>query len=167
MEIKNINLAKAAGILAGVELGIRLTETETLSPIVKRPEDIFNSIRSDLYGKTTEYLYLISLNTRNRLISKDIISIGTVNETLLSPREIFKKALSRNAVYIILAHNHPSQDIAPSNEDILATEKTRKAGLMLGIPLIDHLIVCNDKFNSMKALGLMETLKLKQKGGEL
>ncbi|RJR27473.1 DNA repair protein RadC [candidate division WWE3 bacterium] len=167
MSIKNINLAKAACIIAGFELGIRSADERTENPRVKRPEDVFHLIKAELYGKSKEYLYLISLNTRNRLISKDIISIGTVNETLMSPREIFRQALSRNAVYIVLAHNHPSQETTPSEEDILATKKTQQIGFLLGIPLIDHLIVCNDKFTSMKSLNQLETKKLSQKGGEL
>ena len=130
------------------------------------PQDIFKVVRDDLAGKEKEYLYLLSLDSKNKLIAKDIITIGTVTETLIHPREIFKQALIRNAVSIALVHNHPSQDIEPSEEDILLTERLTEAGAVMGIPLVDHLIISNADFVSMKALDLFRSSKFVSKGGD-
>ena len=102
-----------------------------------------------------------------KIISKDLISIGTLNETLIHPREIFKTALLKNAAGIILAHNHPSGDTSPSMEDLKVTEQVAKAGNIIGVNFIDHVIVSNTGFLSIKSLGIPGSNKLsKQKGGD-
>ena len=165
--IKNINNAKACSILAACEIGLRLSDKsrDGLRQI-NGPQEVFELIRKDIFQKDKEHLFLLSLNTRNKLLAKDLISIGTVNETLVHPREIFKKALIRNAVKIILVHNHPSGDPNPSTEDIKITERIAKSGKEVGIPLVDHIIVCNNDFTSLKALNIFNNYKFKEKGGE-
>lgn len=157
---KNVGIAKASTIKASCEIALRInTETETKIKIQK-PEHIFKVLKKDLFEKTKEHFYVISLDTRNYLIAVDLVSIGTVNETLVHPREVFKQALSRNAVSIIVAHNHPSGQPDPSPEDIIVTERVAKVGIALGIPLLDHVIISNNLFISLKALNLFS------KGGE-
>jgi len=153
---KNIDSAKATSIKAIEELSKRY-----LSPInykeryIKTPKDAYEIIKGDIYNKEQEFLFLLTLDSRNKLISKDLISKGTINETLIHPREIFKKALAKNACSIILIHNHPSNKPDPSDEDIRVTKRIFKAGINIGIPLTDHLVVTNDDFTSMKAQHLI------------
>jgi DNA repair protein RadC len=154
--IKNIDLAKATSIKALEELSKRyLQPAKEKDLYVKTPQDAYEIIKSDIYNKEQEYLFLLTLDNRNKLISKDLISKGTINETLIHPREIFKTALAKNACSIILIHNHPSNKPDPSNEDITVTKRIFKAGINIGIPLTDHLVVTNDDFVSMKSQNLI------------
>ena len=163
--ISAINTAKACALIAAIELGTRSSSSNIDNfPIVKKPEDAVNILNKEMVNATKEMLYLISLNSRNRVISKDLISIGTVNETLFSTREILKQALLRNAVGIIIAHNHPSKDPEPSKEDITATNTLQKACEYLNLPLIDHLIITNTSYYSLKSKGLIKVSITK--GGE-
>lgn len=166
-KIKGIGIAKAAEILAACEIARRINNTENKNLVeIKKPEDIFNLLRGDLYGRDKEYFYVINLNSRNRVISKDKISIGTVNQTTIYQREIYKNAITKNAVSIIVAHNHPSNDPTPSEDDIRITEDIAKMGKTLGIPLVDHLIICDNTFLSFKALNIFKTYNFPQKKEE-
>ena len=158
--IKNVGLTKAVTIKAMCEIGLRISfGGEERSSVIKTPEDIYRLLKKDLYVEGKEILYLVSLDSRHRVIAKDIVSVGTVNETVVHPREIYKQALSRNAVSIVLVHNHPSQDINPSAEDILVTEKIVQAGKVMGISLIDHVVVSDNGYCSLKALGIFKSRK--------
>lgn len=153
---KNIDSAKATSIKALEEISKRyLTIPKEDDMTIRKPQDIYELVRKDILNKDQEYLFLICLDSRNRLISKDVLSKGTINETLIHPREIFKKALSKNAYSIILVHNHPSNKPDPSDEDIKVTKRIFRAGMEMGIPLTDHLVVTNDNFISMKAQKLI------------
>jgi len=155
---KNIDSAKATSIKAVEEISKRyLTPHCEENPRIKTPKDVYDLIRKEILNKEEEYLFLICLDSRNRLISKEIISKGTINETLIHPREIFKKALNKNAYSIILVHNHPSNESVPSDEDIKVTKRIFRAGIDMGIPLTDHLVVTNNDFMSMKAQNLIST----------
>lgn len=163
-EIPNVGFAKASSIKALCELSLRMElHDSSLNLLVSRPEDVFHLLKKDLCGNEKEVLILISLNSRNRVIAKDTISMGTANDALAHPREIFSQALKRRAISIILAHNHPSDDSMPSKEDILLTQRTAKAGKILGVPLVDHVIVCKKSFASMKALNLFTLYKFDPK----
>ena len=102
-----------------------------------------------------EHLYVMLLNTRQALIRDVLISKGTVNATLASPREIFIEALRCQAVGIILVHNHPSGDPTPSREDILVTRRVYEAGMMIGVELLDHIIIGNNCYSSMREQGIL------------
>ncbi len=159
--IKNIGIAKACALKSAFELGIRLRNWKEAEKIkIKSPENVYMLMKNKTYGKQVEHLYLISLNSRNQIINTDLITIGTVNETLISPREIIKRALFRNAVFTILVHNHPSNDTNPSDEDIAITHKVFDSCKLVGVPLIDHIIVSDHGFTSLKALNLLN------KGGD-
>ncbi|MFZ2664195.1 MAG: DNA repair protein RadC, partial [Patescibacteria group bacterium] len=152
MNFKNIGYAKASSIKALGEIVNRYDqEDQSIGRVIKKPEDVYSLVKGDLASKDQEYLILVNLNSRSKVISKDIISKGTLTETLIHPREVFKKALSKNACSIVLAHNHPSNEALPSEDDIKVTKRVSKVGMEIGIPLIDHLIVTNKDFISMKA----------------
>ena len=93
---------------------------------------------------------LLLLNTKARLIGETDISKGTINSAVISPRELFVDALKKNAVFIILLHNHPSGDPTPSKEDVLVTRRVKEAGALIGIELLDHIIIGNNCYKSMK-----------------
>lgn len=109
----------------------------------------------DLRHLERECFLLLLLNTKCELIHEKIISMGTINSTSITPREIFKYALAHNAVYLILVHNHPSGDPTPSNEDIVSTEKIIEVGRVIGIPVIDHIIIGDNKYISLKEQNLI------------
>lgn len=109
----------------------------------------------DMRHKQQEELVLIALNTKNKFISDRIISKGTVNSSLVSPREIFIDALQNNAVNIIILHNHPSGDPTPSQEDIRITERIREAGNLIGITLLDHIVIGDNCYVSFKERQMM------------
>lgn len=155
LEIKNINTAKATSLKAACEMGLRITSNTQSEVYIEDPKKAYELIKKDVFQKGKEYLYLLSLNSKNKLLAKDLISIGTVNATLVHPREIFKMALLRDAVTIILVHNHPSNDPIPSKEDLKVTQKVIESGKNIGVPLVDHIIVCDDSFFSMKSKNLL------------
>jgi DNA repair protein RadC len=152
MRIKNVGLAKTSTIKAALEISRRLKIHPSPTPIIKSPKDIFD-ICSDIGFQSSEHVYLVSLNSRRHLLSKDLIYIGTANETFVNPREILIRALENNASSIILVHNHPSNDPTPSAEDVTATCKVATAASLVGIDLLDHIIVGGTDYMSMKSLG--------------
>lgn len=152
---KNLGKVKAVKLAAVRELAVRYNNTGRQIVRISAPDDAYGYIKSSLSGKETEHLYLINLNARNTVINKSLISIGTVNETLIHPREIIKVAVMNNAVSIILAHNHPSGEPYPSAEDIKVTRRLENACKIVGIGFTDHLIVCNSSFSSMRAQNLL------------
>jgi DNA repair protein RadC len=163
----DVGIAKAAGIKAACEIGLRLSmQTSFSRSIISTPADIYNSIRKRIFGLSKEHLYVLSLNSRMHVNSIDLISIGTVNQTLVHPREVFKVAVLKDAVYIVLVHNHPSNDTSPSNEDIVLTSEIFEAGKTLGIKLLDHVIACDTTYTSLRRLGCMDSYKSVTKGGD-
>lgn len=158
----NIGPAKSSRFFAAMEIYRRIQSDKSAENgiTISSAEDVFRLMLTDIQGKDKEILFLVSMDTRNRLISKDVISIGTINQTLTSPRELYRVALLRNAVSVIMIHNHPSQDTQPSSEDIEITLQLCDAGRAVGINFLDHVIVCDTGYTSMKTLGLLKNLKL-------
>ena len=152
---KNLGKVKAVKLAAVRELAARYNSKSKEIVRISAPGDAYEYIKSSLSGKETEHLYLITLNARNTVINKSLISIGTVNETLIHPREIIKAAVMNNAVSIILVHNHPSGEPYPSSEDIKVTKRLEDACKIVGIGFTDHLIVCDSSFSSMRAQNLL------------
>lgn len=168
IKFKNIGIAKATAIKAACEIALRVKSTCAKKFIVKKPEDVKRLMQKDLYGKSKEYLYVISLDARRKVLAKDLVSIGTATESLIHPREVFKKAIAQNAVYIILVHNHPSNDPTPSLEDVQVTKQLAEAGQKVGIPLLDHIIMSDSEFSSMKTLEIFTEHKIETlKGGDV
>ena len=155
-QIKGIGLAKAAQIKACFELGKRQElEIELNDLDIKKPQDVVKAIRARIQDKAKEHFKLILLNTRNKIISISNVSTGTLNTSLVHPREVFKDAIMHNAASVILTHNHPSGDIEPSENDLTITKRLVEAGKILGIEVIDHIIITKNAFFSFKEKGLI------------
>jgi DNA repair protein RadC len=155
-QIKGIGPAKAAQIKAALELSRRLETdiSETSQPMLKSPEDVAAVVRSQLKGKKKEHFLVLCLDTRNKLINCKPVSIGSLDTSIVHPREVFKEAVSSCAASVIFAHNHPSGDPEPSKEDIELTKRLAKAGEIIGIDVLDHIIVCDRSYLSLKARNL-------------
>jgi len=155
-EIKGIGQAKAAQIKAAAELSKRLESpiAEGENPVVKSPEDVANIVRSRLKGKKKEHFLVLCLDTRNRLINCKPVSVGSLDTSIVHPREAFKEAVSSCAASVIFVHNHPSGDTEPSKEDVELTKRLAKAGEIMGIDVLDHIIVCDKNYLSLKGRNL-------------
>lgn len=155
-EIKGVGLAKAAQIKACFELGKRQDlEPELKNYDIKNPQSVVKAIRASIKDKAKEHFKLILLDTRNKIIGISTISIGTLNAGLVHPREIFKEAIIHNSASVVLAHNHPSGDPEPSEEDLTITKRLVDSGKILGIEVIDHIIIGKTNFSSFKERGLI------------
>ena len=122
-----------------------------------KPDTIAEYYMEDMRHRNQEHIKLLMLNGRSRLISESEIAKGTINMSVISPREIFLEALQKGAVYIIVLHNHPSGDPTPSREDLLITRRIREAGLILGIELLDHIIIGDNCYVSFAQEDLMRS----------
>ena len=125
-------------------------EGEEQSVKISEPKDIYDLVRDDMACADREILLSIMLATSNRLIGVETVCVGTLNSSMTSPREVFKSAILSNAYGIILCHNHPSGDLTPSGSDYLFTDEMTKAGELLGIKVIDHIIVSYMGYKSLK-----------------
>lgn len=151
MQINGIGLSKASKIIAALELAFRLNLRKTMKvEVVNSPEIVANLFMYELKNKLKENFYILLLNTKNGIISRELISQGTLNGSLIHPREVFKPAIKKSANSIILVHNHPSGNTKPSEDDILITNRLVKAGNILGIKVLDHLIIGDGDFFSFK-----------------
>ncbi len=147
LAIKGLGLDKATPIMAGYELWHRRFEVSE-RPIIDSPEKAVEQL-SDIRNKQQEYFVCLTLDGANRLIAKRVISIGTLTSSLVHPREVFAEAITDRAASIIIAHNHPSGNLEPSQADRGVTERLREAGELLGITLIDHVIVTIKSWRSI------------------
>jgi DNA repair protein RadC len=156
-QIKGIGPAKAAQIKATFELGKRLenSSSEAEKITVKSPEDVIKTARNQLKGKKKEHFLVLCLDTRNHLIKTSIVSIGSLDCSIVHPREVFKDAISSSAASVIFIHNHPSGDPTPSEDDIKMTKRLIEAGEIIGIEVLDHIIICDSEHLSMKAKNLV------------
>jgi DNA repair protein RadC len=155
--IKGIGLAKAAQIKAAFELGRRLDDPDyhAKTDPVQSPEEAVESVRGKLKGIKKEHFFMLCLDTRNRVTAKKQVSQGNLDSSIVHPREVFKDAISSLASSVIFLHNHPSGDLEPSSEDINLTKRLVEAGELLGIPVLDHIVVCDRGFTSMKSRNLL------------
>lgn len=149
-EIDGIGLSKAAQIKASLELGIRIASTKPNRYKVKNPWDIYKYYMDSLRYEKQEVFKVVLLNTKNEIISDVEISRGTLNASLVHPREVFREAIKRSTNKIILIHNHPSGCIEPSNEDKNITKRLIKCGELIGIEVIDHIIIGDGLYFSFK-----------------
>jgi DNA repair protein RadC len=151
--IKGVGEVKALEVLACIELGKRiLKQQEPLRAVT--PQTVYESLR-DMRSLKKEHFVAIYLDTQNEEVAREIISIGTLNASLVHPREVFEPALRHVAASIIVAHNHPSGNLKPSHEDLLVTKKLVDSGILLDIHVLDHIIVTNTGYVSMKERGLL------------
>lgn len=154
-QVKGIGPAKAVEIKAALELGRRLLVTAPEErPVVSTPADAANLLMSEMSLLEKEHLRVILLDTRNRVISTPTIYVGSLNSSVVRIAELFRPAIKQNAAAIIVAHNHPSGDPSPSPEDVRVTREISKAGKLLSIELLDHVIIGRNRFISLKERGL-------------
>jgi DNA repair protein RadC len=156
MKITGIGKVKAIELLAIAELVKRLVRAKKPDRnIFRSPKEIALYYMEELRHEKREKTILLLLDGKNRMIRDIIISKGTVNTSMASPREIFIEAIKYEAVFIILLHNHPSGDPTPSREDLQTTEKIQKTGMLVGIPLVDHIIIGDQSYISLQEQKLM------------
>lgn len=154
MSVKGVGEVKAVHILAAIELGRRLSQKEMNERFtIRSPDDAAHYLMPDMSSLTQEHFVVLFLNTKNQVLHKKTIFIGSLNASIVHPREIFREAVKRSAASIICAHNHPSGIPTPSPEDIEVTTRLMEAGHIIGIELIDHIIIGDHQFISMKEKG--------------
>jgi DNA repair protein RadC len=153
--IKGIGIAKATQLKAAFELAKRQDLEQDIPPFtVSNPQILAKAIRATIQDKAKEHFKLVLLNTRNKVTGIIPISVGTLNASLVHPREVFKEAIHGSAASVILVHNHPSDDLEPSEEDIKLTRRMVEAGKIMGIEVLDHIIISRNDFLSLKSRGL-------------
>ncbi len=156
MEVKGIGESKASQILAAIEIGKRLNRVGPQDKVkVSSPIVLVNLLMDEMRYLCKEYFKIAILDTKNQILAIENISIGTLNASIVHPRDVFKIAIKRNANSIILVHNHPSGDPNPSNEDISITNRLIDAGNLIGIKVLDHIIIGDNKYISFKEKNLV------------
>lgn len=151
MSVQGVGISKATKILASIEFGKRVNNSCEIEKIkVNRPFVVSEILMDKMKTLTKEYFKVILLDTKNQIICIDNISIGTLNASIVHPRDVFNVAIRKNSNSIILVHNHPSGDPNPSKEDVAITYRLQKAGKILGIEVLDHVIIGNNKYISFK-----------------
>ena len=154
LAIRGMGKARAAQLLAAAEIGRRLWPDGDAQPLVRGPENVYE-LTQDIRGMNREHFVGFYLNSRNQVLRREIISIGSLNASIVHPREVFLPAVAMSAASIILAHNHPSGDPTPSEEDLAITRRLVEAGRLLGIELLDHVVVARDAYASFKERRLL------------
>ena len=151
INIKGIGLAKACKILAMIELSKRMETNYINNTKLNNPDVVYKYFKNILNDKKQEYFYCIYLDNSKKVIENKLIYIGTINESIVHPREIFKYAYQLSASSIICVHNHPSGNLNPSNNDIVITNNLKQIGNLLGIKIVDHIIITNSGYYSFLA----------------
>lgn len=155
-EVNGIGSSKAVQILAAVELANRINMDHFLvKEKILTPNDVYSIIGQDMKHLKKEVFRVVFLNTKNRVIDYENISMGSLNSSIVHPREVFSRAIKKSAAGIILIHNHPSGNPTPSNEDLSITKRLIKAGELIGINVLDHVIIGIGKYYSMKEENLI------------
>ncbi|ASQ90069.1 hypothetical protein CHL67_03240 [Prosthecochloris sp. GSB1] len=155
-ETGGIGPAKAMQIIAIFELQKRLQHVKSLNRKVRSARDVYEYMNGRLPDETREHLFLLHLNTKNHIIRHDIVSVGTLNASLIHPREIYKAAIRESAHAIVLVHNHPSGEVEPSTADRQVTAILKQAGSILQIELLDHVIIGRTTFFSFREHSLLD-----------
>ena len=153
--IKGVGKAKAGVLVAAFELARRgLHKGLGVRPVIRSPIDVL-PLLADVKDEQREHFLCLYLNARNQVIHKEVVSIGSLSSSIVHPREVFQPAVLQAAASVILAHNHPSGDVSPSQDDIDLTRRIVQAGEIMGIEVLDHLIIGADDFLSLKERGLL------------
>ncbi len=154
--IKGLGPAKVAQLKAAIELGRRLS-AEVAGPrqVIKSPMDVYNLLKEKMRYCDREHFVAVFLNTKHYVITVETVSVGSLNSSLVHPRELFKNSIKRSAAALILAHNHPSGDPTPSVEDIEITRRLGEVGNIIGIQVLDHIVIGENTFISLKDQGII------------
>ena len=156
MEVRGIGECKAAQILSAIELGKRLSyQLASEKFVANNPVSIADIFMDDMRYLKKEHFKILLLDIKNQIISTEQISVGTLNASIVHPRDVFNIAIKRNASSIILVHNHPSGDPTPSKEDLNITKRLVETGRITGIDVLDHIIIGDNKFLSFRHENLM------------
>lgn len=154
-EVKGLGIAKAIQLRALVALAGRLAQKGQGAKVkIDHPQSAYNILREELDNQKKELFAVVMMDTKGFLINQQIVSMGTLSNSLIHPREVFYPAIRHKAATILLAHNHPSGDPTPSNEDIAVTEKLVDVGKIMGIPVRDHLIIGRECYLSLRQQGV-------------
>lgn len=154
--VDGVGRVKAIEVKAAMELGKRLGAiTDAAHPVIRNPDDVAKLMMADLRYEAKEHLLALILDSRNQVRHKRAVSTGTLTESLVHPREVFREAIRFSAAAIVLVHNHPSGDPTPSPEDIATTKRLVEAGKVVGIDVVDHVIIGDGRWSSLKERGLM------------
>lgn len=157
VRIYGVGPAKAVQVMAGIELGRRIGQLDRKSTKpIQNPQDAVNLMNDELAHLPQEHFVCMFLNTKNRVINKKCIFIGSLNSSVVHPREVFREAVRCSAAGFICIHNHPSGDPTPSPEDLDITFRLVESGRIMGIVCIDHIIIGHNCYYSMKEQGLIE-----------
>ena len=152
--VRGIGLAKACRIVAGLELGRRASAIRLPRGAVRSPQDVADIFTQRLRHLDREYFWVVLLDTKNRIITAELISVGGLDAALVHPREIFKAAVRQSASSVILLHNHPSGDPTPSEADLECTRRLVAAGQVMAIDVLDHIIIGEDGYLSLREAGI-------------
>ncbi|WP_187646777.1 RadC family protein [Nitrosophilus labii] len=152
LQIHGLGIAKASQIVSAIELSKRYLLKQY--KIITSAKDVYEELK-EYYDKKQEYFLSIYLDGANRICQKRVVTIGTLNQSLVHPREVFAPAIENRCASIIVAHNHPSNNLTPSSEDLSVTQKLQQSGKILGIELLDHIIFSKDGFISLKEEGFL------------
>uniref|UniRef100_UPI004055A002 RadC family protein n=1 Tax=Acetatifactor sp. TaxID=1872090 RepID=UPI004055A002 len=156
MSIKGIGMVKAIKLKCLTELSMRISQTSARQGLCfRRPGSVAEYFMEALRHRDTECVILVCLDSKGQMLREKMISNGSVNMSLISPREIFLEALQCKAVNIMLVHNHPSGDPTPSKADKILTENVRDVGEKMEIPLLDHIIIGDNRYTSFKELSYL------------
>ena len=155
-QIKGIGEAKALTVLAAIELGRRIDSLAPLDrTVIRTPDDVAALLMPRFRFDNKENFLAVLLSTKNHVLKTPVISVGSLNASIVHPRELFREAINASAASVILAHNHPSGDPSPSKEDIELTRKLVEAGRLLDIPVLDHIVLGDGKYVSLKEKGIL------------
>lgn len=156
MQIPGIGEVKAVQLLCIAEIAKRISNMQAKENLsFQNPDSVAAYYMERMRHQETERLILILLDSKSRMISDDVISVGILNATLISTREIFVKALKEEAAYVMILHNHPSGDPTPSRQDQIITNKIKEVSVLVDIPLLDHIIIGDNRYISFKQKGLL------------
>lgn len=154
-DLKGIGFVKACKLKAAFEIGRRLSKQAKSYHKIKSPKDIADLLIEDMKYLNQEHFRIVLLDTKNQITSIETVTIGTLNASLVHPREVFRIAINKSSSSIIVVHNHPSGDPSPSEEDKRITNRLIDAGEIIGIKVLDHLIIGYDNYVSFKEIGLL------------
>lgn len=152
--LNGVGPAKAVQLIAAMELGRRVSRLQLEERYtIRSPEDGANYVMEDMRFLSQEHFVCLYLNTKNQVLHRQTVFVGSLNASIVHPREVFREAFRRSAASLICFHNHPSGDPTPSREDIEVTKRLAECGKMLGIDMLDHIIIGDQKFISLKEKG--------------
>jgi len=155
--VPGVGLAKAASLIAAIELGRRLSATPLVrGDRIRGPQDVHRHFLQRVRSERREHFMVLLLDGRHRLMRECQVSQGTLTASLVHPREVFRPAVRAAAAAIVLVHNHPSGDPTPSAEDLDVTDRLARAGVLLGIRVVDHVVVASEGFHSLRDNGQLE-----------